>query len=49
MYLRECLLSHRLLDDYEAILDACCEAWNVLTPERLRSLTAFPWIAKVTS
>lgn len=49
LYLRECLLSHRLLDGYEAILDACCEAWNMLTPARLRSLTAFPWIAKVTS
>lgn len=49
LYLRECLLSHRLLDGYDPIVDACCEAWNVLTPERLRSLTAFPWIAKVTS
>jgi transposase len=49
LYLRECLLSHRLLDSYEAIVEACCEAWNALTPERLRSLTAFPWIKKVTS
>ena len=49
LYLRECLLSHRLLDGYDAILEACCKAWNVLTPERLRSLTAFPGIAKVTS
>jgi transposase len=49
LYLRECLLSHRLLEGYDAILEACCEAWNVLTPERLRSLTAFPWITRVTS
>jgi transposase len=49
LHLRECLLSHRLLDTYDAILEACCEAWNVLTPERLRSLTAFSWITRVTS
>jgi transposase len=49
LYLRERLLSHRLLDGYDAILEACCEAWNALTPERIRSLTAFPWITKVTS
>ena len=49
LYLRERLLSHRLLDGYDVILEACCEAWNALTPERIRSLTAFPWIAKVTS
>jgi DDE superfamily endonuclease len=47
--LRERFLSHRLLDGYDAVVDACCEAWNALTPERLRSLTAYPWIAKVTS
>jgi hypothetical protein len=47
LHLRERLLSHRLLDGYDAILDACCEAWNALTPERIRSLTAFPWISKV--
>jgi transposase len=49
LYLRERWLSHRLLDGYDAILEACCEAWNALTPERIRSLTAFPWITKVTS
>jgi hypothetical protein len=49
LHLRERLLSHRLLDGYDAIVDARCEAWNALTPERIRSLTAFPWIAKVIS
>jgi transposase len=49
LYLRERFLSHRVLDGYGAIVDACCEAWNALTPERLRSLTAYPWIAKVAS
>ena len=48
LFLRERHLSHRLLDGYDAILDACCDAWNALTPERIRSLTAFPWISKVT-
>ncbi len=47
--LREHLLSHRLLDGYDALVEACCEAWNALTPDRLRSLTACPWIARVTS
>jgi hypothetical protein len=40
---------HRLLEGYGAIVEACCEAWNALTPERLRSLTAYPWIARVSS
>ena len=48
-FLRERFLSHRLLDGYEAIVAACCEAWNALTPHRLRSLCAFPWIRKVAS
>lgn len=49
LYLRERFLSHRVLDGYDAVVEACCEAWNALTPERFRSLTAFPWIAKVSS
>ncbi|CAA9273297.1 MAG: Transposase and inactivated derivative [uncultured Acetobacteraceae bacterium] len=49
LFLRERFLSHRLLDGYDAIVAACCEAWNALTPERLRSLCAYPWITKVAS
>jgi transposase len=49
LFLRERFLSHRVLDGYDAVVEACCEAWNALTPERIRSLTAFPWIEKVTS
>ncbi len=49
LYLRERFLSHRVLDDYEAIVAACCAAWTALTPERLRSLTHQPWVQKVTS
>ena len=47
LHLRERFLSHRLLDGYEAIVDACCAAWNQLTPERLRSLCQFPYIQQV--
>lgn len=40
LYLRERFLSLRLLDDTEAIVDACRDAWNALThePGRLRSV-----------
>jgi len=46
LYLRERFLSHRILDDYDAIVEACCQAWNALAAdtERLRSLTNYPWI-----
>ena len=49
LFLRERFLSHRVLDGYEAIVEACCDAWNALTPGRLRSLCAYPWITKVAS
>ena len=49
LHLRDRFLSHRLLDGYDAIVEACCEAWNALTPHRLRSLTAYPWLEKVAS
>ena len=29
-YLRSNFLSHCVFDTYEAILDACCDAWNAL-------------------
>lgn len=49
LYLRERFLSHRLLADYEAVVEACCRAWNALTAEtgRLRSLTAYPYLEQV--
>jgi DDE superfamily endonuclease len=50
-YLRERYLSHRVLADYEAIVDAACKAWNALTaePGRLRSLTSVPWLPQAVS
>jgi transposase len=49
LYLRERYLSHRLLDDYDAIVDACCHAWNQLTPERIRSLCNYPYVQRVNA
>ena len=47
--LKERYLSHRVLSDYEAILDAVCDAWNKLIdePGRLKSLTHAPWLSSV--
>jgi hypothetical protein len=44
LYLRERFLSHRVLADHDAVLDAACDAWNALAAEtgRLASLTAYP-------
>jgi hypothetical protein len=44
--LRERYISHRVLDDYEAVLDAVCRAWNRLLDEtgRLASLTAYSYL-----
>ncbi len=47
LYLRERHVSHRLLDDYGAIVDALCRAWRQLTAERLRSLTGYPYLERV--
>jgi transposase len=46
LYLRERFLSHRVLKDHQAILDAACHAWNTLATEtgRLKSLTAYPYL-----
>ena len=46
LYLRERFLSHRLLDNYDAIVEACCKAWNAFSAdvERVRSLTSYNWI-----
>jgi hypothetical protein len=51
LYLRERYLSHRLFADHEAVLDACCRAWNALTDEagRIASLTSYPYLQRVSS
>ncbi len=49
LYLRERFLSLRVLDDTDAIIDACCQAWLALIaePQRMQSLCAYPWIMTV--
>jgi transposase len=49
LYLKERFLSHRLLADYQAIVDAASTAWNSLLAEagRIKSLCSYPWIAAV--
>ena len=51
LYLRERFLSLRLFNSTEAIIEACCIAWNKLVaePGRLKSLSDFPWISEVSS
>ena len=47
--LRERHLSHRVLASYDAIVDAVCHAWNQLTPERIHTLTSYPYLNQVNS
>ena len=49
LHLRERFLSLRLLEGYDAIVDACCAAWNAIADDadRLRSMCHHPWIKKV--
>lgn len=51
LYLRERFLSLRLLEDQDAIVEACCQAWCTLIeePKRIKSLCNYPWIQKVNS
>ena len=48
-YLRDRYLSGRLFSGIEAIVEACCTAWNSLIAEtgRIRSLTDFEWAQPV--
>jgi transposase len=51
LYLRERFLSLRVHADQQAIIGACCKAWNALLAEkgRLKSLCNQPWVQKVIS
>ncbi len=50
LYLKERFLSHRLIDDYEAIA-AACTAWNSLLAEagRIKTLCSYPRIPQVNA
>ncbi len=47
LYLREKHLSHRLLNDYDAIVEALCKAWRKLDKNRLKSLTSYPYVKQI--
>jgi hypothetical protein len=44
-FLRANFLSHRVWDGYDAIVDACRDAWNklMLMPEQIASITTRAW------
>ena len=46
-YMRQNWVGHQVWPSYEAIIDACCEAWNKLMqmPERIASITQRSWAA----
>jgi hypothetical protein len=48
-YLRQNQLSNRVFADYEAIVDACCDAWNALvaTPNCIRSIATRSWASVI--
>jgi hypothetical protein len=48
-YLRQNQLSNRVFDSYNAIVEACCHAWNALAaePGRIKSIATRHW-ASVT-
>lgn len=45
-FLRQNHLANRVFDSYDAIVVACCDAWNALitVPERITSITSRSWI-----
>ena len=48
-YLRANKLGNSVFDDYMAVVDRCCAAWNWLTnvPDRIRSIAARSWAKTV--
>jgi len=46
-YLRQTYLSNRVFKNWEAIVDACCDAWNRLIAEtgRIKSIATRSWAA----
>ena len=49
-FLKQNFLSNRVFANYQAIVDACCRAWNALMalPDRIRSLTQRDWAKAVS-
>ena len=44
-FLRQNHLSNRVWETYDAIVDACCDAWNAIVaePERITSIATRKW------
>ncbi len=44
-FLRQNHLSNRVYETYEAIVDACCDAWNALVaePKRITTIASRDW------
>ena len=50
-YLRQNQLSNRVFASYDAIVEACCIAWNDLMkmPDRIRSIATRTWTKPVAA
>lgn len=50
-FLRHNHLANRVFEDYDAILDACCDAWRSLlnAPDKIASITQRSWAMRVTA
>jgi hypothetical protein len=48
-FMRENILSHRLFDSLDHIIDVCCDAWNRIRaePGRIRSTCGYRWASQV--
>jgi transposase len=48
-YLRQNYLANRVFETYDAVVDACCEAWNRLIkqPDRITSIATREWALSV--
>lgn len=44
LWMRQHDLSNRVLQDEADIDRACCDSWNKLTPQRLKTITATDWL-----
>ena len=50
-FMRQNKLANRCYENYEAIVDACCEAWNdlIALPNTIKSIASREWMTAVSS
>ena len=48
-FMRDNILSHRLFDSLDHIIDVCCDTWNRIRaePDRIRSTCGYHWASQV--